>query len=95
MFWVRSKHIQVTCGCFGPGGSHVGPQTILRNLALIGLAVAGAGIARETRQPIQGSPLWTVAAAISAELTVLLLVALRETFPNLILDPDRLYERET
>ena len=55
MGWVRARRLRVRCGCFGPGGGHVGPRTIARNLLLLALALGGLVLAGQTRDPAAGS----------------------------------------
>ena len=55
MGWVRARRLRVRCGCFGPGGGHVGPRTIGRNFLLLALALGGLVLAGQTRYPAAGS----------------------------------------
>src|SRR5688572_11618335 len=57
MGWVRARRLRVRCGCFGPGGGHVGPATIGRNLLLFALALGGLVLAGQTRSPLPGPSL--------------------------------------
>jgi hypothetical protein len=93
MGWVRARRLRVRCGCFGPGGGHVGPGTIGRNLLLLALAVAGFVLAGRMTSPLPDPSLEMVVAVTSLGLGLALLVALRAAWPNLILSFDRYQAR--
>ncbi len=94
MGWVRGRRLRVRCGCFGPGGGHVGPRTIGRNLLLLGLALGGLVLAGQTRSPLPGPSLAMAVTVTSLGVCLALLLALRTTWPHLILNLDQYQARQ-
>jgi uncharacterized membrane protein YphA (DoxX/SURF4 family) len=88
MVWVRARGLHLRCGCFGTGGSEIGPRSIQRNLVLLGLAVAGLAIASRTPSPLPGPSIWLVITLTASGLCAALIVALRAARPNLVLSFD-------
>lgn len=93
MFWVRARGLRVRCGCFGPGGGHVGPGAIGRNLLFLALALAGLALAMQTPTPLPGASLPMAVAVTSLALCLALLLALRAAWPTLILSFGRYQAR--
>src|SRR4029453_9477969 len=75
--WVRARRLRVRCGCFGPGGGHVGPRTIARNLLLLALALGGLVLAGQTRSPLPDPSLAMAVTVTSLGVCLALLIALR------------------
>ena len=94
MVWVRARGLRVRCGCFGPGGGHVGPHTIGRNLLLLALALAGLVLAGQTRSPLPGPSLAMAVTVTSLGVCIALLLALRSAWPHLILSFDHYLARQ-
>jgi hypothetical protein len=94
MGWVRARRLRVRCGCFGSGGGHVGPSTIARNLLLLALALAGLALAGQTRSPLPGPSLEMAVTVTSLGVCVALLLALRTTWPHLILGFEQYQARQ-
>ena len=94
MGWVRARRLRVRCGCFGPGGGHVGPRTIGRNLLLLALALAGLVLAGRTPTPLPGPSLAMAVIVTSLGLCLALLMALRTVWPHLILSVERYQARQ-
>jgi hypothetical protein len=95
MGWVRARRLRVRCGCFGPGGGHVGSRTIGRNLLLLALALAGLVLADQTRSPLPGPSLALAVTVTSLGACLALLVALRTAWPHLILSFEQYQARQT
>jgi Methylamine utilisation protein MauE len=53
---VASGH-QVRCRCFGASSGHIGRAQVVRNLVLLGLSIAGLGIAPLSHGGVAGSGL--------------------------------------
>ena len=94
MGWVRARRLRVRCGCFGPGGGHVGPRTIGRNLLLLALALAGLVLAVQTRSPLPGPSLAMAVTVTSLGVCLALLLALRTAWPHLILSFEQYQARQ-
>jgi hypothetical protein len=94
MGWVRARRLRVRCGCFGPGGGHVGPRIIGRNLLLLALALGGLVLAGRTRTPLPDPSLAMVVTVTSLGLCLALLLALRAAWPHLILSFERYQARQ-
>jgi hypothetical protein len=94
MGWVRAHRLRVRCGCFGPGGGQVGPRTIGRNLVLLVLALAGLVLASQTRTPLPGPSLAMAVTVTSLGVCFALLLALRTTWPHLILSFEQYQARQ-
>jgi hypothetical protein len=95
MGWVRARRLRVRCGCFGPGGGHVGSRTIGRNLLLIALALAGLVLTGQTQSPLPGPSLAMDVTVTSLGLCLALLLALRTAWPHLILSFEQYQARQT
>jgi hypothetical protein len=95
MGWVRARGLRVRCGCFGPRGGYVGPRTIWRNFLLLALALAGVVLAGQARTPLPGPSLAMAVAVTSLGLCLALLVALRASWPYLILSFEQYQARQT
>jgi hypothetical protein len=91
MGWVRTRHLRVRCGCFGPGGAEIGGRTIGRNLLLALLAIAGMLLAMRTQSPLPGPSLAMAVAATSLAMCLALVDALRAAWPDLAVTFDRLH----
>lgn len=52
---VLRRGAEVTCHCFG-GGARVAPRHVVRNAALLAVALAGVVIAPGTAQPLSAGP---------------------------------------
>jgi hypothetical protein len=94
MGWVRARRLRIRCGCFGPGGGHVGPRTIGRNLLLLALALVGLVLAGQTRSPLPGPSLAMVVSVTSLSLCLALLLALRTVWPHLIISFEEYQARQ-
>ena len=94
MGWVRARRRRVRCGCFGPGGGHVGPGTIGRNLLLLALALGGLVLAGQTRTTLPGPSLAMAVTVTSLGLCLALLLALRTAWPYLILSVEQYQTRQ-
>jgi hypothetical protein len=94
MGWVRARRLRVRCGCFGPGGGHVGPRTIARNLLLLALALGGLMLAGQTRSPLPGPSLAMAVTVTSLGVCLALLLALRTVWPHLILSFEQYQARQ-
>lgn len=81
--YVRKPGLQ--CGCFGSGAGEIGPRSVGRNTALLGLAIAGAILAERTPLLLPDPTAWTISAAIEIAVTIALLVSLRSVWPGLAL----------
>ena len=85
MTWVRARGLHVRCGCFGPNGGQVGQRTILRNLGLLALAVAGMVIAEKSAPVLYDASLWWVLTVVAAVLVITMVAAVRFVLPHLTL----------
>jgi hypothetical protein len=94
MGWVRARRLRVRCGCFGPGGGHVGSRTIGRNLLLLALALGGLVLAGQTRTPLPGPSLAMVVTMTSVGVCLALLLALRAAWPHMVLSFDQYQARQ-
>jgi hypothetical protein len=94
MGWVRARRLRVHCGCFSPGGGHVGPRTIARNLLLLALALGGLMLAGQTRSPLPGPSLAMAVTVTSLGVCLALLLALRTVWPHLILSFEQYQARQ-
>jgi hypothetical protein len=94
MGWVRARQLRVHCGCFGPGGGHVGSGTIGRNLLLLGLALVGLVLAGQTRTPLPDPSLAMAVTVTSLGACLGLLLALRAAWPHLILSFEQYQARQ-
>ena len=94
MGWVSVRRLRVRCGCFGPGGGHVGPGTIGRNLLLLALALGGVILTGQTRSPLPGPSLAMAVTVTSIGVCLALLVALRTAWPHLILSVEQFQARQ-
>jgi len=94
MGWVRARRLRVRCGCFGSGGGYVGPRSIGRNLVLLALALAGLVLTGQTGTPLPGPSLEMAVTVTSLSCCLALLLALRTTWPHLILSFDQYQARQ-
>jgi hypothetical protein len=94
MGWVRARRLRVRCGCFGPGGGHVGPRTIGRTLLLLALALGGLALAEQTRSPLPDPSLALAVSVTSLGVCLALLLALRAAWPHLILSIEKYQARQ-
>ncbi len=94
MSWVRARRLRLRCGCFGPGGGQIGPRTIGRNLLLLAMALGGVMLAGQTRSPLPGPSLAMAVTVTSLGACLALLLALRTTWPHLILSFDQYQARQ-
>ena len=94
MGWVRARQLRVRCACFGPGGGQVGLRTIGRNLLLLALSLSGLVLAGQTRSPLLSPSLAMVVTVTSLGACLALLLALRNAWPNLILNFEQYQARQ-
>jgi hypothetical protein len=94
MSWVWTRRLRVRCGCFGPGGGHVGPGAIGRNLLLLALALGGLVLAGQTQTPLPGPSLAMVVTVTSLGVCLALLLALHTAWPHLILSLEQFQARQ-
>ena len=67
MVRVRAAGLKIRCGCFGAGGTEVGPATIARNVVLTAAAVTGAVVAGDADGILPGP---SVPAALTAAMAI-------------------------
>jgi hypothetical protein len=91
---VRARGLRVRCGCFGPGGGHVGPRTIGRTLLLLALALGGLVLAGQSQSPLPGPSLAMAVTVTSLGVGLALLLALRTAWPHLILSFEQYQARQ-
>ena len=94
MGWVHARRLRVRCGCFGPGGGHVGPRTIGRNLLLLALALGGVVLTGQTRTPLPGPSLPMAVTVTSLGVCLALVLALRNAWPHLFLSFEQVQARQ-
>jgi len=91
---VRMRHLRVRCGCFGPGGTDVGPQTIGRNALFVLAALGALLLARQTESVLPGPSFAMVVAVTALAMCLALVDALRTAWPFLAVTFDRLQPHE-
>lgn len=85
MLFVYAKGLRIQCGCFGAGGSEVGPRTIARNAMFMALAVAGLVLSYHTQTVFPGPSIWMIATFLGCAASTLLVMAYRQARPALVL----------
>jgi len=76
MIWMLRRGLAIRCGCFGSTTSRIGLKSVIRNLALVCMAILTTGLSLEYRSelpPINGQVLYVILGAA-------LLVALGRAF---------------
>ncbi len=84
MVVVFARGMQLTCGCFGTGDAKVGPHTIVRNVALIAIALGGLHLALHTRSVLPAPSPWMGVAVLTLSLCLMLLQAFRHGRVSLV-----------
>jgi len=91
---VRMRRLRIRCGCFGPGGADVGPQTIGRNALFVLAALVALLLVRQGATLLPGPSFAMVVAVTSLAMSLALLDALRTAWPHLAVTFDRLHPHE-
>ena len=76
MIWMIRRGLSIRCGCFGSTTSRIGLRSVMRNLALLSVAILTASLSIEYRSalpPINGQVLYVILGAA-------LIVALARAF---------------
>ncbi len=85
MLFVYTQGHRVKCGCFGTGGSDIGPGTISRNALLILIAGSGFFLALHESSPLPNISLWMIMIVSSGCIIFVLLIAFLQNRKNLTL----------
>lgn len=94
MLWVRWRGLQVRCSCFGTSATLVRTASLLRNLLLLLLTIAGIYLARHTSSPLPDLSVLLVVVVTSSGLLIALLLTLRAGLDGLSLIRDQTQAEE-
>ncbi len=76
MLWMQARGMHLSCGCFGTGDAKIGRTTILRNVLLIAICLAGFGIALHHHSPLPAPSLWLSVSVACLAMCLALLRAM-------------------
>ncbi len=83
MFRVYSRGLRLKCGCFGTGGSDIGPRSIVRNSILIVLAGSGLILSFHVPSSLPTPSFWFVVTVLSFGMSITLLWAFQQALAGL------------
>jgi hypothetical protein len=66
MIWMLRRGLSIRCGCFGSTTSRIGLMSVIRNLALLCVAILTISLSLEYRSvlpPINGQMLYVIVGA--------------------------------
>ena len=93
LIYVRAKGLQIRCGCFGAASREVTNLTLLRNIFLIALGVAGLVATAAASSPLPETSVYWLMAVGSIAVTVLLAAAFNQVRSHLVLSLETMKRR--